>query len=216
IRRSKTTQRRHLRLQRRQCRSSTVPRSPRSRLYPRRAALPAVPAQQRPGRGVRLHEAVERRWREAVALAAGQITGRHERRRFGGGNARDQENYGDAAQPAHGRFRLRRVALPADRIDYADVTAPATSLGTKQPTRQGAMTSTSRSTPLTTRNSLSKVLLSLRAIARYSPSARITRGKAPIDSLTTSPPGVSTDHWVSARASPPRSFTSLRVMIAAR
>ena len=101
----------------RQCRPSTVPRSPRSRLYPPCAALSAVPAQERLGRRVRLHEAVERRWRETVTLAAGQIAGRHERRRLGGGNARDQENYGDAAQPAHGRFRLRRVTLsPASRM----------------------------------------------------------------------------------------------------
>src|SRR5262249_6796649 len=101
----------------RRCRPSTVPGPPRSRLYPPCAALSAVPAQERLGRRVRLHEAVERRWRETVARAAGQIAGRHERRRLGGGNARDQENYGDAAQPAHGRFRLRRVTLsPASRM----------------------------------------------------------------------------------------------------
>src|SRR6185312_4685264 len=43
-----------------------------------------------------------------------------------------------------------------------------------------ASTSTSPSTPATTLNSRSNTLPSLRAMARYSPSARMTRGKAPI------------------------------------
>ena len=54
-----------------------------------------------------MHETVERRRREAIAFAAGQIARRHERRCFGCGNAHDQEHHGDHAQPAHWRFRLR-------------------------------------------------------------------------------------------------------------
>jgi len=46
-----------------------------------------------------LHETVERRRREAIAFAAGQIARRHERRCFGCGNAHDQEHHGDHAQP---------------------------------------------------------------------------------------------------------------------
>jgi hypothetical protein len=53
------------------------------------------------------------------------------------------------------------------------------------------------------------------AIAVYSPSERTTDGKAPTLSTTLSPAGVTTDHDVSARASPPRSLTSLRVKRAA-
>src|SRR5665213_1678990 len=82
--------------------------------------------------------------------------------------------------------------------------------------RYFARTSTSPSTPVATLNSRSYTLPSLRAMARYSPSARITRGKAPIDSLTTSPPGVRTDQAVLASASPPFSATSLSVIAAAR
>ena len=74
----------------------------------------------------------------------------------------------------------------------------------------------SPSTPVETLNSRSNTLPSLRAMARYSPSARMTRGNAPIDSLTTSPPGVNTDQAVLASASPPFSATSLSVIAAAR
>src|SRR4029078_7351849 len=79
-----------------------------------------------------------------------------------------------------------------------------------------ARPSTSPSTRVTPLNSRSKTFPSLRAIARYSPSAKITRGNAPIDSLITSPPGVSTDHAVLASASPPRSLTNFSVMTAPR
>src|SRR6185437_14537789 len=82
--------------------------------------------------------------------------------------------------------------------------------------RYFARTSTSPSTPVTTLNSRSYTFPSLRAIARYSPSAKMTRGNAPIDSLITSPPGVSTDQAVLASASPPRSVTNFNVMAAAR
>src|SRR6202051_900418 len=79
-----------------------------------------------------------------------------------------------------------------------------------------ATTSTSPSTPLTTLKGRSYTLPSFLAMARYSPSDRITRGNAPIDSLMTSPPGVSTDQAVLASASPPLSLTSFSVMTAAR
>src|ERR1700694_1830261 len=77
-------------------------------------------------------------------------------------------------------------------------------------------TSTSPSTPLTTLKGRSYTLPSFLAMARYSPSAKMTRGNAPIDSLMTSPPGVITDQAVFARASPPLSLTSFSVMTAAR
>src|SRR5262249_3444805 len=66
-----------------------------------------VPRQGRRRGRVRLHETVERRRREAIAFATGQIARRHERRCFGCGNAHDQEHHGNHAQPAHWRFRLR-------------------------------------------------------------------------------------------------------------
>src|SRR5437016_5647671 len=81
---------------------------------------------------------------------------------------------------------------------------------------QRAITSTSPSTPLTTLKGRSNTLPSFLAIARYSPSESTTRGKAPIDSLITSPPGVITDQAVLASASPPLSLTSFSVMTAAR
>src|SRR5664280_3852172 len=77
---------------------------------------------------------------------------------------------------------------------------------------QCATTSTSPSTPLTTLKGRSYTLPSFLAMARYSPSDRMTRGNAPIDSLMTSPPGVITDQAVLASASPPLSLTSLSVM----
>src|ERR1700753_3058089 len=82
--------------------------------------------------------------------------------------------------------------------------------------RYRAMTSTSPSTPLTTLNGRSNTLPSFLAMARYSPSDKITFGNAPTDSLTTSPPGVITDQAVLASASPPLSLTSLSVITAAR
>ena len=103
----KGTDRGRLQRERRKRRPSTGSRSPRSRLSPPSAARTAVPLQERPRRRVRLHETIERRRREAIALAAGQIARRHERRCFGCGNAHDQEHHGDHAQPAHWRFRLR-------------------------------------------------------------------------------------------------------------
>ena len=81
---------------------------------------------------------------------------------------------------------------------------------------QRAMTSTSPSTPLTTLKGRSNTLPSFLAMARYSPSDSTTRGKAPIDYLMTSPPGVITDQEVLASASPPLSLTSLSVITAAR
>src|SRR5205807_9718032 len=83
-------------------------------------------------------------------------------------------------------------------------------------TRYRATTSTSPSTPLTTLKGRSNTLPSFLAMARYSPSDSTTRGKAPIDSLMTSPPGVITDQAVLASASPPLSETSFSVMTAAR
>ena len=56
----------------------------------------------------------------------------------------------------------------------------------------------SRSTPLTTRNRLEGLAV-VAGDARYSPSARITRGKAPIDSLITSPPGSAPTTGIGAR-----------------
>src|SRR6202022_4237386 len=67
-------------------------------------------------------------------------------------------------------------------------------------------TSTSPSTPLTTLKGRSYTLPSFLAMARYSPSAKITRGKAPIDSLMTSPPGVLTAQEIFARPPPPFSL----------
>jgi hypothetical protein len=71
----------------------------------------------------------------------GQIARRHERRRFGGGNARGQEHHGNNAQP---------TSLITDDGHSAGKFARGEAVN-----RQRAMTSTSRSTPLTTRNSLS-------------------------------------------------------------
>jgi DNA-binding transcriptional ArsR family regulator len=59
-------------------------------------------------------------------------------------------------------------------------------------------------------------LPSWRAISRYSPSASVTEGKAPIASRIVSPPGVSTLKATPAKASPPATATSLRVTVAAR
>src|SRR5260370_34523457 len=80
---------------------------------------------------------------------------------------------------------------------------------------QRATTSTSPSTPLTTLNGRSNTLPSFMAMARYSHSDSTTRGKAPIHSLMTSPPGVMTDQAALASASAPLPLASYRAMTAA-
>src|SRR5262245_40834963 len=99
------------------CAASAV-RAPGARLAAPRA-LVAVPAQQRLGWRTRLHEAVERRGLEAVALAAGLVARRHQQRRRGSrGRAGEQHKGGDA--PDRGRWHSH-VVTSADgdaRIIY--------------------------------------------------------------------------------------------------
>src|SRR3954468_18435015 len=95
--------------------ASAIPVSPGARLAPPRLAVVAVPAQQRLRRWVRLHEAVERRWREAVALAAGLVARRYQRRRRGRNRAGEQQDGGDPPDHArcHSHILTSRTATHA-------------------------------------------------------------------------------------------------------
>jgi hypothetical protein len=94
---------------------STISIAPRRRFPSPGAARSAIPAQQRLGRRPWLHEAVERRRLEAVALAAGEIARRHQRTGRGGGKAGGHQKRDGANEPDHSRAALhlwlRRMLL---------------------------------------------------------------------------------------------------------
>src|SRR5712671_3212486 len=165
----------------------------------------ALPSNERLGLLGRLHETLDRRRLEALALTARKIARRNIGSRASDGKCSHQEI---SRHLRCGDFHKGLAILPyPTTIVCPRCCAIAITCfrygGCKAPGHQRARTSTSTSTPVKTRKGRSYNLPSLRAIARYSPSARITRGKAPLASLITSPPGVRTVHCVLARASPP-------------
>jgi hypothetical protein len=91
--------------------ASTISIAPRRRFPSPGAARPAIPAQQRLGRRPWLHEAVERRRLEAVALAAGQVARRHQR--SGRGCRRDGEQRNDRDAMAQGHWSAPHAAWMA-------------------------------------------------------------------------------------------------------
>src|SRR3954463_14286249 len=106
--------------------ASAIPVSPGARLAPPRLAVVAVPAQQRLRRWVWLHEAVERRWREAVALAAGLGARWHQRRGRGRHRAGEQQEEGDPPDHArdHSHILTSRTVTPASYAGAMEWRAP--------------------------------------------------------------------------------------------
>src|SRR4030081_3527189 len=73
---------------------SASPVAPCALLRARPDAIDALPADQRLGLRLRLHKAIERRRREAIALASRQLARRNVGRRVGRGEGREQQHGG--------------------------------------------------------------------------------------------------------------------------